>query len=235
MFSWLRFQMNMNNYPHITIAEDGRWCSTAQHRPGFPRVLYDVLLHLRYNGDVPVYHGRMSMAHSMEQCEVSVTIPLNPREPWMASVIGIGLEDTVKQTTHVALTSLCGSRLAGTAVMPIVLFPVRYPGDPVWQQHLEAISDAEGPHFYVGLAAMAEYAQYSFDLQHTTARTVIQQRMCMAAYDERHITISHELTQLKCENDLLHGGTVPPSDQDRELKVTYRRLSEVEHAWHYIC
>jgi hypothetical protein len=59
---------------------------------------------------------------------------------------------------------------------------------------------------------MAEYPQYSFDLQHTTARTIIQQRLCMAAYEERHIAMSRELAQLKCENDLLRGGTIPPSD-----------------------
>jgi hypothetical protein len=29
------------------------------------------------------------------------------------------------------------------------------------------------------------------------------------------------------------GGTVPPLDQDRELKVAYRLLSEAEHTWHY--
>jgi hypothetical protein len=52
----------------------------------------------------------------------------------------------------------------------------------------------------------------------------------MATYDERHITISRELTQLKCENDLLRSGTIPPLYQDRELKVTYRRLNETEHA-----
>jgi hypothetical protein len=51
----------------------------------------------------------------------------------------------------------------------------------------------------------------------------------MAADDERHITISREVAQLKCENDLLCGGTIPPLDQDWELKVTYRRLSEAEY------
>jgi hypothetical protein len=154
--------MNMNDYPHITIAEDGRWCSMGQHRPGFPRVLYDVLLHLGYNRDVPVYRARMSMAHSMEQCEVSVTIPLNQTEPWRASIIGVKLDDTIEQTAPVALTSLCGSRLADTTVMTITLIPVRYQGDLMWQQHLEAISGPEGPHFDVGVAAMAEYAQYPF-------------------------------------------------------------------------
>jgi hypothetical protein len=96
MFSWLCFQMNTNDYPHVTIAEDGRWFSTGQHSPGFPQVLYDTLLHLRYNGDVPVYRAHMSMAHSMEQCEVSVTIPLNSIEPWMSSVIGVELDDTIE-------------------------------------------------------------------------------------------------------------------------------------------
>jgi hypothetical protein len=29
MFSWLSFQMNMDNYPHVTIAEDRSLCSTG--------------------------------------------------------------------------------------------------------------------------------------------------------------------------------------------------------------
>jgi hypothetical protein len=120
----------MNDYPHVTIAEDGRWCSTGQHRPRFPRVLYDALLNLRYNRDVLVYRAHMSMAHSMDQCEVSVTIPLNPTEPWMASVNGIELDDTIEQTAQVTLTSLCGSCLANTAAMSIVLFLIRYQGTP---------------------------------------------------------------------------------------------------------
>jgi hypothetical protein len=36
IFSWLCFQMNMNDYPHVSIDEDGRLCSMGQHRPGFP-------------------------------------------------------------------------------------------------------------------------------------------------------------------------------------------------------
>jgi hypothetical protein len=68
------------------------------------------------------------------------------------------------------------------------------------------VSDPEGPQFHAGMAAMAEYVQYSFNLQHNLARTVIQQHLSMAAYDERHIAISHELALLKGENDLLHGG-----------------------------
>jgi hypothetical protein len=102
-----------------------------------------------------------------------MTIPLNSAEPWMATIIGVELDDTIEQTAQVALTSLCGSRLTDTASMPIMLFLTRYQGDPMWRQHLEAVFDSEGPHFHAGMAVMAEYAQYSFDLQHTTARTVI--------------------------------------------------------------
>jgi hypothetical protein len=66
MFSWLCFQMNMSDYPDVTIAEDGIICSTGQHRPGFLHVLYDALLHLDYNGDVLVYRTRMSMAPGLD-------------------------------------------------------------------------------------------------------------------------------------------------------------------------
>jgi hypothetical protein len=119
--------MNMDNYPHVTIAEDGSLCSTGQHRPGFPRVLYDALRQLGYNGDAPVYHGRMSMAHGQDKCEVNAGIPLNPTEPWMATIIGVELDETIVQTAQVALTSLCESRLADTTVMPIALFPIPCP------------------------------------------------------------------------------------------------------------
>jgi hypothetical protein len=52
----------------------------------------------------------------------------------------------------------------------------------------------------------------SFDRQHTTPRTVIQQRLSNAAYDDCHIAISLELEQLKCEKYVLCGGTIPPLD-----------------------
>jgi hypothetical protein len=39
----------------------------GQPHQGFPRVLYDAVLHLGYVGDVPIYRARMSMSHSMEQ------------------------------------------------------------------------------------------------------------------------------------------------------------------------
>jgi hypothetical protein len=39
--------------------------------------------------------------------------------------------------------------------------------------------------------------------------------------------------QPKHENALLHSGRIPPLDQDRELKVAYCRLNEVEQGWNY--
>jgi hypothetical protein len=164
MFSWLCFQMNMDGYPHVTIAEDGSLCSMSQHRLGFPRVLYDALLQLSYNGDVPIYHGRMSMAHGQDKCEVNVVIPLNPMESWMATIIRVELDETVEQTAQVTLTSLCENRLVNTAAMPIMLFPIRNQEDPVWKQCLEAVSNPKGPHFHAGMAVLAEYAQHMFNL-----------------------------------------------------------------------
>jgi cell division protein FtsB len=117
--------------------------------------------------------------------------------------------------------------------MPITLFLIQNLEYPVWKQRLQAVSDLEGSHFNAGIAAMAKYAQYLFNLQHSTARTVLQQRMRLTAYDEHNTSISRELEQLIHENALLHSGTLPPSDQDREWKVTYHRISEAEHGWNY--
>jgi hypothetical protein len=83
------------------------------------------------------------------------------------------------------------------------------------------------------MAVMAKYVQYLFNLQHNTARTVIQQNMHLTAHDEHSKAISSELEQLKHDNFLLCNGTLPPSDQDRELKDMYHRLSKVEHRWNY--
>jgi hypothetical protein len=135
----------------------------GQHRSGFPRVLYDALRQLGYNGDVPVYRGRMSMAHGQDKCEANVVIPLNPMEPWMTTIIGVELDEIVEWTAQVALTSLCESRLADTAAMPITLFPIRNQEDPVWKQRLEVVSNPEVTDFHAGIAVLAGYAQHMFN------------------------------------------------------------------------
>jgi hypothetical protein len=128
---------------------------------------------------------------------------------------GCGLDDAINKAAHFTLTSLCGGRLSDIAAMPLALFPFRYQGDPVWQQHFVAVSDPEGPHYHASMATMAKFTQGLFNLQHSTDMRVVQQRPCMAACEERYTATSRELAQLKCENDLLHGGTIPPSEQDR--------------------
>jgi hypothetical protein len=197
--------MNMDNYPHVTIAKDGSLCPTGQHLPGFPRVLYNALRQLGYNGDAPVYRGRMSMAHGQDKCEVNVVIPLNPTEPWMATVIGVHLDETVEQTAQVALTSLCESRLADTTAMPIALFLIYNQEDPVWKQRLEAVSNPEGPHFHAGMVALAGYMQHMFNLQPSTGRTVMRQCLHSSSV-EQHVE------ELKHANAIHRSGTPPPSN-----------------------
>jgi hypothetical protein len=42
--------------PPLLPRGDGRLCSTGQHYPGFPRVQYNTLIRLGYDGDTLVYH-----------------------------------------------------------------------------------------------------------------------------------------------------------------------------------
>jgi hypothetical protein len=76
------------------------------------------------------------------------------------------------------------------------------------------------------MVALVGYAQHMFNLQASTARTVIQQHLHLGSL-EQHIK------ELRHANIILRSGTPPPSDQDRELHVAYRRLSEAEHGWFY--
>jgi predicted RNase H-like nuclease (RuvC/YqgF family) len=95
------------------------------------------------------------------------------------------------------------------------------------------MSDLEGPDFHLGVTSLAWYTQYLFNLQHNIARTVMQQRMCLTAYEEHTAATLRELERLRHENVILHSGVRPPSEQDRELQVAYRRLSEAEHGWNH--
>jgi hypothetical protein len=110
--------------------------------------------------------------------------------------------------------------------MPIALFLIRNQEDPVWKQRLEAVSNPEGPHFHAGMVALAGYAQHLFNLQASTGRTVMRQHLHSSSL-EQHVE------ELRRANAILCSGAPPPSDQDRELQVAYRRLSEAEHGWHY--
>jgi hypothetical protein len=118
------FQMELNDYPHFYLADDGRLYSTGQHCPGFPRVLYDALIRLGYDGDAPVYRCRLSRVHDLDRCEVSVMIPFNPAKPWSGSVIGSEPDTGVELMAHIALTSLCEDRLTATAALPIALLQI---------------------------------------------------------------------------------------------------------------
>jgi hypothetical protein len=132
--------------------------------PRFPRVLYDTVVRLGYDGGAPVYRCRLSTAHGMDQCEVIVTIPFDPTEPWSGSIIGSEPDTGVELMAHVTLTSLCEDRLASTTALPIVLLSIRNQENPVWQQHLEAMSDLKDPHFHAGMTSLAKYVQYLLNL-----------------------------------------------------------------------
>jgi hypothetical protein len=82
------FQMELNDYSHFDLTDDKTLCSMGQHCPRFLRVVYNAIIHLGYDRDAPVYRCRLSMAHGMAQCEVSVMIPFDPTELWLGSIIG---------------------------------------------------------------------------------------------------------------------------------------------------
>jgi hypothetical protein len=116
---------------------------------------------------------------------------------------------------------------------PITLLSIQKQENLIWQQHLEVAFDLEGLQFHAGVTLLGRYAQYLFYLWHNTARTSMQQLICLTAYEEHTTATSCELERLRHENAILYSSAHPPTKQDRELQVTYRRLSEVEHGWNH--
>jgi hypothetical protein len=205
------FQMELNDYLHFYLTDDGRLCSTGQHCPGFSRVLYDALICLGYDWDALVYRYRLSRVHNMDRCEVSVMIPFDPTKPRSGSVISSEPDTGVEMMVHIALISLCEDRLTAIATLPIALLPIQDQENPIWQQHLAAVSDLEGPHFYAGM----------------------QQRTRLTTYKESATAATHKIERLRHENAILHSGTRPPSEQDRELKEVYHRIGNTGHGWNH--
>jgi hypothetical protein len=117
----LCFHIGMADYPHFYLTEDRRLCSMGQDCSGFSRVLYNTLLSLGSKGDAPIYRCRLSMAHDVEVCEASVTIPIDPLELCSGSVITSEPNTTIEIMVHTALTYLSESRLTATAALPTAL------------------------------------------------------------------------------------------------------------------
>jgi hypothetical protein len=55
----------------------------------------------------------------------------------------------------------------------------------------------------------------------------------LTAYEECATISLCELERLRHENAVLHSSALSPSEQDHELLVAYRHLSEAEHGWNY--
>jgi hypothetical protein len=85
---------------------------------------------------LPTVHGPR-----MDQCKVSVMIPFDPTEWWLASVIGSEPDTGVELMAHIALTSLCEECLVAMVALPIMILSIWNQENPVWQQRLEAVSD----------------------------------------------------------------------------------------------
>jgi hypothetical protein len=73
------------------------------------------------------------MAHGLDKCEVSMTIPFNPMEQWSGSVISSEPDTNVEMMAHIALTSLCEDCLTAIAALPIALLPIQNQKNLIWQ------------------------------------------------------------------------------------------------------
>jgi hypothetical protein len=68
----------------------------------------------------------------LDRCEVRVTIPFDPAEPWSGSVIGSEPDIGIEMIAHIALTSICEDHLTAIAALSVVNLPIRNQENPLW-------------------------------------------------------------------------------------------------------
>jgi hypothetical protein len=98
------------------------------------------------------------MAYDVELCDYSVTIPIDPSEPWSGSVIASEPNTAIEMMAHTSLTYMRESRLTATAALPTALHLIWHQENPVWRQRLEDASDRWDPHFSAKTASLAKYS-----------------------------------------------------------------------------
>jgi hypothetical protein len=214
------FQMELNDYPHFNLTEDGRLCV---HGPALPGVPKSAIQHT-----CPSWLRRGRSGLPLPTVHSPWPGPFDPMKPWLGSIICSEPDTSIELMVHMALTSLCEDHLAATAALPIALLLIRNQENPVWQQCLEVVSNLKGPHFHVRMTSLVRYAQYLFNLQHNTAKTGMQQRTRLTAYKESATATTREIERLRHENAILRSGARALSEQDHELQEVYRRLSNAE-------
>jgi hypothetical protein len=99
--------MNMDDYTHCSLGEDGCLQTTGRHRPGFLQVLLSGLVRLGYDGPIPIYHYQTFQAHDLNYCVVWVEITVDPTTPWMGVTVESEVDYTIEKMAYVALTALC--------------------------------------------------------------------------------------------------------------------------------
>jgi hypothetical protein len=99
----------MDAYPCCHVGPDGLLTTDGLHRPGFPRLLWDVMQRFGYV-EKPDYHGRVFHKFKIGRCEVHVDIPLNAKQPswmaWSTSATGHDMSNTLEMVAHQALERL---------------------------------------------------------------------------------------------------------------------------------
>jgi hypothetical protein len=93
----------MDAYHYCRIGPDGSLTTDGLHRPGFPRLLWDVLQRFGYV-EKPDYHNRVFHEFKFGRCEVRVDILINAKQPswmaWSTSATGHEMSDTLEMVAH---------------------------------------------------------------------------------------------------------------------------------------
>jgi hypothetical protein len=114
------------------------------------------------------------LSRRLGQCEVSVMIPFNPTSPWSGSIIG-SEADTGVDMIHTSPAPLCARTASPVQQHCLSRFSqFRIRRTPYGNSALRPCSISRAITSTHRMTSLARYAQYLFNVQHSTARTAIK-------------------------------------------------------------
>jgi hypothetical protein len=151
----------MDDYPYVTLRDDGWFCCDGLHRPSFPTLLWDMMHRFGYMG-TPTYRGHPYRQFGLGCYKVHVDISAHPTDPtmmtWFTTARGDDLEDTLERAAHQAPTELCERQLLVLDDTAMALLPVRNQGNAVWSGCVAAVGDPELLTHHAGWTLTACYS-----------------------------------------------------------------------------
>ncbi|CAO2043280.1 unnamed protein product [Urochloa humidicola] len=198
----------------------------ADHRGGFPSLLWDTLREFGYI-EPPKYVGREYIELGLHRCEVVLDIPSTPAHPgwapWRVVAYGNELTDTWEIAAFEALTKFCEKHQEEIAGTPAAVFPFRGESVP---QLMAPLMDLDATIPETNL--MGTIGRYNAAMYNLCQLRNAENRVILDRVHDYHIQIDRKNEQLQELNHQIDRNNERIRELREKLKLKETKLKEAK-------